>query len=73
MRMGKPLLKENVKKGLKTRNKFPVWLLSYPPFYDMEADCFPVSDNIENKSDLPQIEGVPNLKGQKKKRQAQVR
>ena len=23
------------------------------PFYDMEADCFPVSENVENKPDLP--------------------
>ena len=22
-------------------------------FYDMEADCFPVSENAENKPDLP--------------------
>ena len=33
--------------------KFPVWLPSYPRFYDMEADCFPVSEKDENKPDLP--------------------
>ena len=37
----------------KTAKKFPVWLPSYPPFYDMEADCFSVSKNTENKPDLP--------------------
>ena len=36
-----------------TKEKFPVWLPSYPPFYDMDADCFPVSENAENKPDLP--------------------
>ena len=34
-----------------TKN-FPVWLPSHPPFYDMEANCFPVSENAENKPDL---------------------
>ena len=29
---------------------FPVWLPSHLPIYEMEADCFPVS---ENKPDLP--------------------
>ena len=33
--------------------KFPVWLPSYPHFYDMVADCFSVSVNAENKPDLP--------------------
>ena len=39
----------------KTRNeknkkeKFPVRLPSHSPFYDMEPDCFPVSENAENK------------------------
>ena len=28
---------------------FPVWLASHPPIYEMEADCFPVSKNTENK------------------------
>ena len=41
------------KKRLKTRKKFPVWFLSHPSFYDMEADCFPMSENAENKADLP--------------------
>ena len=39
----------------KTKNEtkekiFPVWLRSYPPVNEMEADCFSVS---ENKPDLP--------------------
>ena len=34
------------------KEKFPVWLPSYPPFYNMEADCFPVSENTENKQNL---------------------
>ena len=33
--------------------KIPVWLPSHPRFYDMEADCFPVSENAENNPDLP--------------------
>ena len=39
----------------KRRNKgkkFPVWLPSHPPVYEVEADCFPVSENTENKLDL---------------------
>ena len=34
-----------------TKEKFPVWLPSYPPVYEMEAGCFPVFQNTENKSD----------------------
>ena len=34
--------------GRKTTKKFPVWLPSHPPIYDMEADCFTVSKNTEN-------------------------
>ena len=26
---------------------------SHPHVYEMEADCFPVSENTENKLDLP--------------------
>ena len=29
------------------------WLPSHPFFYEVGADCFPVSENIENKPDLP--------------------
>ena len=36
-------------------------------FSDMEADCFPVSENTENNADLPKVGGVPNLMEQKKK------
>ena len=36
-----------------TKEKIPVWLPFHSPVYEMEADCFPVSDNIENKLDLP--------------------
>ena len=42
----------NVQKA-KTRKKFPVWLPSHPPSTKMEADCFPVSENTENKPELP--------------------
>ena len=37
----------------KQRKKFPVWLPSHPPDYEMEADCFPVSENTKNKPVLP--------------------
>ena len=37
----------------KQRKKFPVWLPSHLPVYEMEADCFPVSENTENKPDQP--------------------
>ena len=37
----------------KQRKKFLVWLLSHPTVYEVEADCFPVSENTENKPDLP--------------------
>ena len=33
--------------------KFPVWLPSHSPVYDMVAECFPVSKNTENKPELP--------------------
>ena len=35
------------------KNFFPVWLPSHPPVYEKEADYFPVSEDTENKSDLP--------------------
>ena len=41
------------KKQNKTTEKFPICLPSHPPVYDMETDCFPVSESIENKLDLP--------------------
>ena len=41
------------KTNSKQKKKFPVWLPSHPPFYEMVADCFPVSENTENKLDLP--------------------
>ena len=38
----------------KNRNEKILRLVALPfPFYDMEADCFPVSENAENKLDLP--------------------
>ena len=37
--------------GRKTAKKISVWLPSHPRFYDMEADCFSVSKNTENKPD----------------------
>ena len=39
-------------KRIKPKKKFSVWLPSHPHFYDMEADCFPVSEITENKPDL---------------------
>ena len=38
------------KTNTKTKEKIPVWLPSHSLVYEMEADCFPVS---ENKPDLP--------------------
>ena len=35
------------------KQKFPVWLPSHSPVYNVEADCFPVSENTKNKPDLP--------------------
>ena len=31
----------------------PFGLSSHPSFYEMEADCFPVPEDTENKPDLP--------------------
>ena len=46
--------KKNKNENTKPRKKiFPVWLPSHPPVYDMEADCFPVSENTKNKPVLP--------------------
>ena len=42
-----PKYKKNIK-GEKQRKKIPVWWSD-----KMEADCFPVSENTENKPDLP--------------------
>ena len=47
--------------------KFPVWLPSHPAFYNMETDCFLVSENAENKPDLPLVGGGSDLMGKKKK------
>ena len=33
-----------------TKEKFP---FGCPPVYEVEAHCFPVSENTENKPDLP--------------------
>ena len=38
--------------GEKPPKKFTIWLPSYLHFYDMEADCFSMSKNTENKPDL---------------------
>ena len=40
----------------KKRKKFPIWLLSHLSVYKMEAVCFLVSENTENKSYLPYVE-----------------
>ncbi len=39
-------------KEKKTKEKIPVLLPTHLPFYDMEADRFPVSEN-KKKSDIP--------------------
>ena len=40
--------------GKKNRNEKIPCLVALPsPIYDMEADCFPVSENAENKPDPP--------------------
>ena len=37
-----------------TKEKLPVWLTPPPsPVYETEAGCFPVSENTENKPNLP--------------------
>ena len=35
------------------RKIFPVWLPSHLPVYEMEDDCFSVTEDTEKKSDLP--------------------
>ena len=42
----------NIYRAKTKEKKFPVWLPSHPPVYEMETDCFPVSENTENKPDL---------------------
>ena len=37
------------KTNTKTKEKFPVWLPFHLPVKELEADCFPVSENTENK------------------------
>ena len=44
---------ETKEKTNKTKKKSPLWWFSHPHFYDMEADCFPVSENAENKPEIP--------------------
>ena len=52
--------------GRKTAKKFH--LVALPsPFYDMEADCFSVSKNTENKPDLREMRERSNLQEQKEK------
>ena len=41
------------KTNTKTKENFTVWLPSHSPVYEMEAECFPVSENTENEPDLP--------------------
>ena len=50
---GRKKPKYNKTKKRNQGKKFPVWLPSYTSVYEMEADCFPVSENTENKPDLP--------------------
>ena len=46
--------KKPKKRKTETKEKiFPVWLPSHPPVDEMEADCFLVSENTENKPNLP--------------------
>ena len=37
----------------RNQGKIPRWLPSYPHVYEMEAGCFPVSEDTENKPGLP--------------------
>ena len=55
-------------KEMKEKNPRLYALLS--PFNNMEADCFPVSENAENKPDLLKVGGGSNLIGQKKKEES---
>ena len=55
------------KKTETNKNKEKIWLPSHPCFNDMEADCFPVSENAENKPDLASVGGGSDLMGKKKK------
>ena len=50
-RRKKPERERKTKTNKTKENQFPVWLLSHPPIYDMEADCFSVSKKTENKPD----------------------
>ena len=36
-----------------TKEKTPHWVDLPPPVYEIEDDCFPVSNNNENKPNLP--------------------
>ena len=47
-------IQNTIKRKNETKEKiFPVRLPSYLPVYEMEADCFPASENTGNKPDLP--------------------
>ena len=37
----------------KQRKKFTAFLHSHHPVYEMEADCFPMSENTENEPNRP--------------------
>ena len=56
----------NIQKTKQRKKKFPVWLPSHPPVYEVEADCFPASENTEKSQTYPKWERIPNLMGQKK-------
>ena len=43
------------KKKNEYENQGKMWLPSNNPIYEMEADCFPVPENTENKPDLPKV------------------
>ena len=45
-------MKEKPRKKKKRTKEEPAWLLSHPPVYNMEADCFSPSESTENKPDL---------------------
>ena len=45
--------KKNETKKTKPRKNSPFGYPTIPPSTKMEADCFPVSENTENKPDLP--------------------
>ena len=59
---------ENEKDETKEKRFSPFGCPPIPPSTKMEADCFPVSENTENKPDLPYVGQGPESSGAKKYR-----